>query len=189
MSTESGICPRLAPHLSPPPMVARHAESLRPFLPAQTLPCLPLPFPSPLPATPHPAAAEGNGQSASAAPVGAVVVYANELEYFGDQSTGNIRRWVGGWGVLGGWRPVHRQHQVLVWCGVAPGLAWGGVGAAALASELLWPRASVAGLVPAVDSPAQWPAAPLVSAGDCSAGWMAGVALLRKVRIPSHTRA
>ncbi|PSC75210.1 thiamine biosynthetic bifunctional enzyme chloroplastic isoform C [Micractinium conductrix] len=36
--------------------------------------------------------AEGDGQSASAAPPGSVVVYANELEYFGDTTTGNIRR-------------------------------------------------------------------------------------------------
>ncbi|KAI7844453.1 hypothetical protein COHA_001957 [Chlorella ohadii] len=37
--------------------------------------------------------AEGEmGHSASSAPPGAVVVYANELEYFGDVSTGNIKR-------------------------------------------------------------------------------------------------
>lgn len=36
--------------------------------------------------------AEGDGQSAVAAPPGSVVVYANELEYFGDTSTGNIKR-------------------------------------------------------------------------------------------------
>lgn len=34
------------------------------------------------------------GHSASSAPPGAVVVYANELEYFGDVSTGNIKRCV-----------------------------------------------------------------------------------------------
>ncbi|KAL4420336.1 hypothetical protein ABPG77_006143, partial [Micractinium sp. CCAP 211/92] len=36
--------------------------------------------------------AEGDGQSAVVAPPGSVVVYANELEYFGDTSTGNIKR-------------------------------------------------------------------------------------------------
>ena len=86
-----------------------------------TPPALPPPPPPPSSTTPQPAAAEGNGQSASAAPAGAVVVYANELEYFGDQSTGNIRRWVGrrgGGGVaariavqLSGWGPVNWPRQ------------------------------------------------------------------------------
>lgn len=34
------------------------------------------------------------GHSMGSAPPGAVVVYANELEFFGDVSTGNIKRWV-----------------------------------------------------------------------------------------------
>ena len=44
--------------------------------------------------SPPPDSSEGDGQSASAAPPGSVVVYANELEYFGDTTTGNIRRCV-----------------------------------------------------------------------------------------------
>lgn len=36
--------------------------------------------------------AEGDGGNAAAAPAGCVVVFANELEYFGDTSTGNIKR-------------------------------------------------------------------------------------------------
>ena len=65
---------------------------------------------------PLPAAEGGDGASAAAAASpGSVVVYANELEYFGDTSTGSIKRWesgsvwVGGvWGLL--WA---------VWMGVA----------------------------------------------------------------------
>ena len=46
------------------------------------------------PHTACPACAEGEmGHSAGSAPPGAVVVYANELEFFGDVSTGNIKRW------------------------------------------------------------------------------------------------
>ena len=47
-----------------------------------------------LPAPPRlPAAEDGDGASAAAAaPPGSVVVYANELEYFGDTSTGSIKR-------------------------------------------------------------------------------------------------
>ncbi len=37
----------------------------------------------------------GDTEHGTSLAAGQVVVYANELEYFGDQSTGAIKRWVG----------------------------------------------------------------------------------------------
>ena len=58
--------------------------------------------------------------------------------------------------------------------------------AAAVASELLWTWAPVASPVP-FPFPAQQSAAPLVAAGDHSAGWRAGATLLRNTLMPSHS--